>query len=317
MRPVNYHYCGHIVAESNHARFPRSCLDSVTRQVETHLARQDITNAFGSLAAGSDIIIAEQLLKQGTQLHLVFPFSIEEFLQTSVAFVGSEWINRFEDVLNKAHSITQLYEKKPTADEVSYAVCTEIAMGLAIAESLKSDSQPLDCQRFNQINTTDSLFGQSLKQLAMWDEEETQGVAGTFPDLLRGTSIGLYAKFIAPENPQLVLDFKTEMSILAQPLQVTVSTLSNGESKNCSSLDSLFQYLDSIADGEKISVDLAPSVYGAPNPNEKSAMAMTRRAMGQILFHYFQVNNPLSNTGDSIQKNAVSNIERLFKLSAD
>ena len=312
MKQINFHYCGHIVADSNHARFPRSCLASVTRQVETIVAQQNISNAYGSLAAGSDIIIAEQLLKQGAKLHLVFPFSIEEFLQTSVAFVGSEWINRFEEVLKRADSITQLYEKKPAADEVSYAVCTEIAIGLAIAESLKSYSQPIDYLLLNQVNTTDSLFGQSLKQLAIWDEEETQGVAGTFPDLLRGETIGLDAKYIAPEEPQLAKKFNTNMSILGQTLQVTVCTLSNGTIKNCSNLDNLFHYLDSINDEEKISVDLTPSVYGAPNTNEKSVI--TRRAMGQIFFHYFQANNRLLNTGDNKQKNAITTIERLFKL---
>ena len=89
---------------------------------------------FGALAAGSDIIIAEMLIRCGAELHVVLPASIDAFRHESVGQFGSHWIGRFDRLLDAAATVETL----PDLDEVSEAgilVAAQTAMGLAIRQS--------------------------------------------------------------------------------------------------------------------------------------------------------------------------------------
>lgn len=95
---------------------------------------------FGALAAGSDIIIAETLIRRGAELHIVLPASIDAFRQQSVGHFGSQWIARFDRLLDIAATIETL----PDLDEVSEAgimLATRMAMGLAIRQSRLLETQ--------------------------------------------------------------------------------------------------------------------------------------------------------------------------------
>ena len=47
--------------------------------------------AYGSLACGADMLVAEAILARGGELHVVLPFAEEDFLKTSVHVGGPEW----------------------------------------------------------------------------------------------------------------------------------------------------------------------------------------------------------------------------------
>ena len=64
--PTILHYCGHrIDAADDSGRFPPDLETHVGRQIRSYLAQHRVGFAYGSLASGADILVAEALLDRG------------------------------------------------------------------------------------------------------------------------------------------------------------------------------------------------------------------------------------------------------------
>jgi class 3 adenylate cyclase len=157
------HYCGHIVAPPGAAgRFPADQADDVARRSAAFFNSNLIGRAFGSLAAGADIIIAEAALAAGVELEVVFPFAQEEFVAVSVAPAAADWKARFEACLKAASHVHFVTEEAYLGDDALFGYTTEYALGLAKLHAASLDAP--------------------LQQLAVWD-----GVSGP-PGARAGTA---------------------------------------------------------------------------------------------------------------------------------
>lgn len=90
--------------------------------------------AFGALAAGADIIIAETLAARHAQLHIVLPCSVAAFRRHSVQPFGEQWERRFDALLDVAETVETIGEFDGVS-EAGIVVADEIAMGLAIRQA--------------------------------------------------------------------------------------------------------------------------------------------------------------------------------------
>ena len=97
--------------------------------------------AYGSLASGADILWAETLLDSGAELHVVLPFALHDFLETSVTPSGENWVRRFHECLGRAVSVTYATEGRFLGDEILFGYCARLAMGLAILRSRFLDAR--------------------------------------------------------------------------------------------------------------------------------------------------------------------------------
>jgi adenylate cyclase len=123
--PPNANYCGHIFVSDPEVE--ASLRDSVGAAI----LREAPGAAFGSLAAGSDILIAEEMLAHGVELHVVLPVAEPDFLANSVAAVGAEWVPRYHACLSRATSITHASNMSYVRDPAQYAYATQVAMGIS------------------------------------------------------------------------------------------------------------------------------------------------------------------------------------------
>ncbi|KEZ17338.1 hypothetical protein CP98_03543 [Sphingobium yanoikuyae] len=108
--------------------------------------------AFGALAAGADILIAECAFARGIQLHIVLPTALDVFRLTSVGQFGSHWLDRFDRLIEMADSL----EAPDTITSLSHAAIdkgSEIAMGLALrhAEALATQAIALHVGRGSDL----------------------------------------------------------------------------------------------------------------------------------------------------------------------
>ena len=87
--------------------------------------------AYGSLAAGADILFAEALLKQGVALNVVLPFATADFIEQSVRPAGEDWITRFEACLAAAKTVRFATEDAYLGDDQLFPYSSSLAMGLA------------------------------------------------------------------------------------------------------------------------------------------------------------------------------------------
>jgi class 3 adenylate cyclase len=118
--------------------------------------------AYGSLAAGADILFAEALLEQGVALNIVLPFATDDFIEQIVRPAGEAWVTRFEACLAAAKTVRFATEDAYLGDDQLFAYSSSLAMGLA---SL--------CARHLHA---------PLMQLAVWDGSVNEGDEGAILD---------------------------------------------------------------------------------------------------------------------------------------
>lgn len=96
-------------------------------------------NVAGALAAGADIMIAEEALRLGAHLHVVLPCAPELFLKASVLPWGSAWEARFAHLMEEAVSVLILDDWQ-SPSQASVSIARQAAMGLAILDARRLQS---------------------------------------------------------------------------------------------------------------------------------------------------------------------------------
>ena len=77
-------------------------------------------------------MFAEALLARGAELNVVLPFDKDEFIATSVARGGEDWLARFDNCMDQASSLTYATEDSYLGDDELFAYGGRLAMGLAL-----------------------------------------------------------------------------------------------------------------------------------------------------------------------------------------
>jgi hypothetical protein len=178
--PRVVHYLGHIIsAPGGRGRFPAEQEGEIAAAVETRVAEARIGFAYGSLAAGADILLAEALLRHGASLDVVLPFNKAEFVDISVRPAGNRWVARFEECFAAAEkngTVSYATEDRYLGDDALFGYCSQLAMGLAIL-------------RAHHLCT-------EAVQIVVWDGNPPQGPVGTAADMVNWHRSG---------RPQLVI----------------------------------------------------------------------------------------------------------------
>jgi len=150
------HYCGHMF------RAGWEIEKELTQSIASILDETGALIAYGPLACGADILIAEAILARGGELHIVLPFGEEDFLRTSVRVGGVAWEARYLAARDAAASVTFATQMNHVDDDELFAYCSKLVMGLA------------------QLRA--SVMHAESFQLAVWDGKAASGVAGTAAD---------------------------------------------------------------------------------------------------------------------------------------
>jgi len=263
-----FHFCGHIISSNESGRFPKSNEENIQQKIDAYFKEIDVNSCYGSLASGADIMLAESLLKKGANIHIVLPFDKDDFLKLSVNPSGSEWKDRFSELINQAKSVTQIFYNKPSDnDEVlSFALCTIIAMGLSLIEGMKKKR----------------ILKETLKQIAIWDSKKTKGYAGTYPDMLRWNSIGLDTTCISSKKPIEIRELKIRKKINTKTFDIVVyEKTSDSNSYKIDTISELFTNIQSQPFAGNFYIDLDRERYGNINCNSEN---ISNRALGVIAY---------------------------------
>ena len=151
-----FHFCGHMF------RAGWDVEEQLARAINAILDETGALIAYGPLACGADILIAEAILARGGELHAVMPFAEEDFLRTSVRLGGPEWEPRYVRARDAAASVTFATQIQHSDDDELFAYCSKLVMGLARLRA--------------------GIMQSEIFQLAVWDGKPANGVAGTAAD---------------------------------------------------------------------------------------------------------------------------------------
>ena len=139
--PEVLYYAGHIIAPPDRdGRFRAEQEDHVRGEIERYLDAHRPSIAYGSLAAGADILFAEACIEKGIELHAILPFNLDDFVEQSVAPSGGNWKERFDRCLEHFKNspgglqqvVTYATDGKFLQDESLYMYGAQLAMGLAL-----------------------------------------------------------------------------------------------------------------------------------------------------------------------------------------
>lgn len=194
--PAVAHFCGHRVSpDGEGGRFPVAQMPRVAAEIAECVAANRIGYAYGSLAAGADIMIAEAVLAAGGELEVVLPFDRDEFVEVSVRPTGAEWVPRFERCLDRASGVHFVTEDAYLGDDELFNYASHMAVGLARLRA--------------------QMLGGEAHQIAVWDSQASRAgdAAGTAFDVAMGHRIGLVQHLIASRGQDVDL-----AGIDAQPL---------------------------------------------------------------------------------------------------
>lgn len=121
------HFAGHMAIAPEDT--------ALGEQVAKILEAERVGFAYGALAAGSDLIIAEALLERGADLHVVLPARPDLFREASAAKFGSDWAVRFDACLAAASGLRWLEAEPAPPHDLDVRLAGEIAMGLAVLQA--------------------------------------------------------------------------------------------------------------------------------------------------------------------------------------
>ncbi len=172
------HYCGH--AFYNHHPISAEDERELIQRIENVISKNHCAVAYGSLMAGSDILFAEAILKQGGELNVWLPFGMENFCEVSVRPAGEHWVERFHACVRGANTVSCATESDFLGDDSLFGYCSKVAMGMAI-------------MRANSLNT-------KLMQLAVWDQGMSSQSRGTYSNIAAWKKLGHHSEII-PSPP--------------------------------------------------------------------------------------------------------------------
>ncbi len=115
--------------------------DKLSGAIDAFLEKHAIASAFGALAAGADIVIAERLLEAGVALNIQLPLTPDSFLGRSVAPFGESWSRRFVACLERAQTVD--WNRNARIGPAAYRLGARVSMGKAIAQARSLDGTAL------------------------------------------------------------------------------------------------------------------------------------------------------------------------------
>jgi len=134
-------------------------------RLDDFLSARPIAWAYGALASGADIVIAEALLEAGIELNVYLPLPPGEFLKSSVDVAGPGWRERFIACMRAASGIEWL-RRAPKASDSAYRLGASIAMGKAIRHAAQLETEAAGF--FAVPNDADASQSLSLANAELW-----------------------------------------------------------------------------------------------------------------------------------------------------
>lgn len=158
--PVSLHFAGHMGLAAGGAGEAE-----LAAELDRLLPQLNIGFAWGALAAGADIIIAERLMQSGVEVHAVLPCPPDRFVLQSVAPAGDAWVARFRALLDAVASLSVADPDPATRhDPLATAFAGELAIGGALRNAARYAAPAC------QLIVADEQGGgaNTARQAAMW-----------------------------------------------------------------------------------------------------------------------------------------------------
>lgn len=197
--PKPAHFAGHLFAVGDKTKIgslSAAAQDKLKIDISDAIQLNDIGFGYGSLAAGSDIVIAEVLLDEGCALHITLPVQPEVFITHSVEPFGQDWTARF----------TRCWEAASSRDVVTHST---------IWPQYETDRFSGNITMGKAILQAEHLSVAAL-QLLVWDERKgDKGTARNASDWLDAGRERIVVPYPGPRPDKMAAEAPSTVTVQA------------------------------------------------------------------------------------------------------
>ena len=142
--PAVVAFAGHMIDHPTRGapRFPQSITESVAHALRERLGTLRAPIIYTSAACGADLLLIEAALEMTAEVNIVLPFDREDFIRTSVAIAGDEWVRRFEGALARANRLIMATEEGYLGDNALFEHASLLVDGLAVLRARQLHTEP-------------------------------------------------------------------------------------------------------------------------------------------------------------------------------
>ena len=134
---------GHLIdKEGGNRRFPAESEHIAKKKIEEALDKMGANCGYSSAACGTDILFLETMIERGGETHVFLPFAKDDFIDTSVRRSGTDWVARFENVLDHATSVHYVTQEGYYGDDSLFPLCNQVMLGFAAMRGRGLDEEP-------------------------------------------------------------------------------------------------------------------------------------------------------------------------------
>ncbi len=166
-------FVGHMVdhPDRKSPRFPNQLSGAVSVSMKNLVSSLGINIGYTSLACGSDILFAETMLELNGELSIILPFGIDDFLESSVSFAGTDWEERFHNIIH-SQNIRYLVDKTYEGNPDIFRFLGKTIMGAAILRAQLSRTEPLLVSVLSKYDK-EMKSGGTRDMIRFWPEKDT------------------------------------------------------------------------------------------------------------------------------------------------
>lgn len=136
-------FVGHMMdhPQRKEPRFPGSIEPKIKDAILHSIRSLNVQIGYCSLACGGDILFAEAMAEEGREVNIFLPFEKSDFIRTSVAFAGEDWVNRF-NTLTEKFTVNYLTAEPYEGFDDIFPFQTKIIFGSATLRSESYHDEP-------------------------------------------------------------------------------------------------------------------------------------------------------------------------------
>jgi len=137
-------FAGHMIDGEARVspRFPVVLIPAVRERLDRHLATLHQPIVFTSAACGADLLFIESALDHRAEVNVVLPFDRGDFVRTSVAVGGAEWVTRFDDALARATRIIMATDENHLGDDTLFEYAARLVEGFSMLRAAQLETSP-------------------------------------------------------------------------------------------------------------------------------------------------------------------------------
>jgi pilus assembly protein FimV len=124
-------FSGHMIDSSDRKkpRFPNEINEKIKKEIIKQLKELNAGIGYCSAACGADILFIEAMLERGGEVNVYLPFAIEDFIETSIAFAGPDWIIRFHRIMLRVN-VRYITEESYLGNDDLFQLLGKVIMGM-------------------------------------------------------------------------------------------------------------------------------------------------------------------------------------------